>query len=827
MTDIATLGVKVETGDVTAAKRALDAFAASATPAARAVADLEKATSVSNAELGRFVDKAGKLREANEQFVKVKQGADELGAAVGKTSDTLGGLGTSLGGLGTTLGGLGTTLGGLGTPLAKTKDTLGGLGTTLGGLGTPLAKTKDGLGGLGKPIGDIQKTGQLASYEMINLSRQIQDVGVSLVSGQSPFLVAIQQGTQMADIFSSSKTGTVGGALKQVGSGILSFLTPVRALGLGITAVGVAGYYMSQSLKSDLLVLDDMSKAAGTTINNMRALQTAAAVKGINTEDFAKGMTSFASATYLAKNNMGGLADVFAVNNVRAKSFDDAMEKAADLIKNASSDQQRLQLLQQMGLPATMEWVRLLSGGSEAIKKARDEAVNFNSTAEGQLVASARKFDEAWNSATTKIGQYFKSWMLDALTGLANLTSKAAVFTNALAGVKPVDMLKRGKGERLDNSTDVSGFYDSLGSGQFGNTPAKKPPATIDPNVAKNAIALEQQRLGILGQVATVEQQVKAVELQIAAARLNHVNITAAEAAKLKELAQLQALGITQMRTQKDAYNVETATIGMTTGAATAYAAAQNVINQYARIGITLKPEQIAQIKAEAAALGEAAQRMENMRFAYDTTQSFFQQFGQNIRNGSSLWDAFKNAGVSALGTIADKLMKMAVDNLWTNAFGGSSGGGGLLSSLFGMGGGSSTVGAVNVGSYAMPTIGFAGGGYTGSGGKYQPAGIVHRGEYVFDAASTSKIGVGALNSLRGYAGGGLVAPAPSFGDYSSGTGSGSGGAVSAPISINIDATGADSATLSRVQGQLAQLKAELPARVVEAVTTAKKQRKL
>lgn len=44
---------------------------------------------------------------------------------------------------------------------------------------------------------------------------------------------------------------------------------------------------------------------------------------------------------------------------------------------------------------------------------------------------------------------------------------------------------------------------------------------------------------------------------------------------------------------------------------------------------------------------------------------------------------------------------------------------------------------------------GFADGGYTGSGGKYQPAGVVHKGEYVMDAAATRRIGVGNLEAMR------------------------------------------------------------------------------
>lgn len=49
----------------------------------------------------------------------------------------------------------------------------------------------------------------------------------------------------------------------------------------------------------------------------------------------------------------------------------------------------------------------------------------------------------------------------------------------------------------------------------------------------------------------------------------------------------------------------------------------------------------------------------------------------------------------------------------------------------------------------AVLATGFAEGGYTGSGGKYAPAGVVHRGEYVFDAAATSRLGVPLLESLR------------------------------------------------------------------------------
>jgi hypothetical protein len=56
--------------------------------------------------------------------------------------------------------------------------------------------------------------------------------------------------------------------------------------------------------------------------------------------------------------------------------------------------------------------------------------------------------------------------------------------------------------------------------------------------------------------------------------------------------------------------------------------------------------------------------------------------------------------------------------------------------------------------------LGFAGGGYTGDGGKYQPAGIVHKGEFVVPQEAVQRIGVAPLarmSGLPGYADGGLV----------------------------------------------------------------------
>ena len=62
--------------------------------------------------------------------------------------------------------------------------------------------------------------------------------------------------------------------------------------------------------------------------------------------------------------------------------------------------------------------------------------------------------------------------------------------------------------------------------------------------------------------------------------------------------------------------------------------------------------------------------------------------------------------------------------------------------------------------------LGFAEGGYTGDGEKYEPAGIVHKGEYVLDANTTRALGLNRMPGLsqEGYATGGKVGDAPATG---------------------------------------------------------------
>lgn len=123
----------------------------------------------------------------------------------------------------------------------------------------------------------------------------------------------------------------------------------------------------------------------------------------------------------------------------------------------------------------------------------------------------------------------------------------------------------------------------------------------------------------------------------------------------------------------------------------------------------------------------------------------------------------FGDFAKSILSDLAKMLVKMALFNAMASMFGGF--GGGAAS-----GAGASSGTAVSNWGGSL----FADGGYTGDGGKYEPKGVVHGGEFVFTKEATSRIGPENLHKLmRGYANGGLVGAMPTSNSGTTTTGSG------------------------------------------------------
>lgn len=196
----------------------------------------------------------------------------------------------------------------------------------------------------------------------------------------------------------------------------------------------------------------------------------------------------------------------------------------------------------------------------------------------------------------------------------------------------------------------------------------------------------------------------------------------------------------------------------------------QELLNAAKKAGITVTPElraQIAQLADQyAVATVEAAKLAEQQDKTREAAEKWM-GVGRDVTKG--LIDDLVS-GTSAAESFANAISKIGdalVDDVLSSIFKiNNAGSGGFLSSLFGGIGGFG--GGVNYGALsASGRYLFEKGGYTGPGGKRQPAGVVHKGEVVWSQDDVARAGgVGIVESmrrnLRGYANGGPVAlPAP------------------------------------------------------------------
>jgi len=124
--------------------------------------------------------------------------------------------------------------------------------------------------------GTLRSTG----VDTRNLAAQINDIGVSLASGQSPFLVMVQQGAQISQAFGPGIG--VKGAIAGVGTAIMSMVTPVNLalfafLGLGASAAAYFGGGQSEvekidaKLKTHADLIGQIKDRYGDALNSVKA----------------------------------------------------------------------------------------------------------------------------------------------------------------------------------------------------------------------------------------------------------------------------------------------------------------------------------------------------------------------------------------------------------------------------------------------------------------------------------------------------------------------------------------------------------------------------
>lgn len=509
-----------------------------------------------------------------------------------------------------------------------------------------------------------------------------------------------------------------------------SAATSLGAFGLG--GVGIAGLFAgAKTAAADLAQIAAESSRAGVAVEAFQELGYAAKGALVNVDALTDGLKEMQlRADEFIVTGAGGGAEAFQRLGFSAAELKEKLQDPAALFEDIIEKLGRLDKASQIRIADELfggtggeQLVRLLDQGNGYIAKMRQEARDLGNVLDAELIQRAVEIDRQFAKLSTTVGTNLKGAIVAVVAEMRTFSDmlNATEAQSSATLQRRIDLLIAAA-EKMKKSSAAF----ALGGGQEGidrrlaeaaglqsQLDSRPPRVTVNPSVGGG--------MGDLSQVKTPAS-------------------TAAD--QLAKAYQSIVLSAEQRITQM---GVEQQALGMTTAAAEALRVKQELINELTRAGITLTPDyaakidDLAQRSGQAAAALEAqatsqaalAETMDEVRgTAYDVLGGFV----SDLRNGISAADALSNA----LNRVLDKVIEIGLQNALT----------GLLGSP----------GTTQAGSLGK-LFGFAGGGYTGPGAKYQPAGVVHRGEYVIPADRTRELGVGFLDRLAGFSSGGLVAP--------------------------------------------------------------------
>ncbi|EPA7941819.1 phage tail tape measure protein [Escherichia coli] len=265
----------------------------------------------------------------------------------------------------------------------------------------------------------------------------------------------------------------------------------------------------------------------------------------------------------------------------------------------------------------------------------------------------------------------------------------------------------------------------------------------------KSLLAHEKETLEYKRQLAElgdkVEHQKRLNELAQQAARFEEQQSAkqAAISAKARGLTDRQAQRESEAQRLRDVYGDNPQALARVTGALKQTWADEDM----------LRGDWLAGLKSGWGEWAESAtDSMSQVKsVATQTFDGIAQNMAAMLTGSEQNWRGFTRSVLSMMTEILLKQAMVGIVGRIGSAIGGAIGGAGASAS---------TGTAIQA---AAANFHFATGGFTGTGGKYEPAGIVHRGEFVFTKEATSRIGVGNLYRLmRGYAEGGYVGGAGS-----------------------------------------------------------------
>ncbi len=635
-------------------------------------------------------------------------------------------------------------------------------------------------------------------FNTANLAAQFQDIAVTTAMGMSPLQIALQQGTQISAVL-----GPMGaaGAVKSLSEAFLSVINPVSLATIGLVAGTAAAVQFFMTTEQGAKTVDEVLKQHEQNIQLLGPAYEEALKKQKQYIDQS------AELIDLRFQKDASEAQKSLINEVRKSllelaklegfaTFGSKLEPARKAIEN-------FQASVASGTPkakALQEEVAKLS----ATKGLDPEIAASIVAATDAVVASENKISgmqkslDPYAAALSKISEKIDGISSDkARKEIEGLWEKvrggdAAVTTliNAINRLSLTNPDLSSAKDELQSFIDKALQAQSVASG-FARTTPKSSRNAVEPlNDAdfnkRFDNPYDKLREELKRQKSDLEKKPKRSSGERKAER---------DANAYRDLVKSAQDRIDQMQ-------LEEQLIGKTGVAADTLRMRLDLLQRAQDKGRELSPSQQKELEALAHAYGEAAQKVaalsaaEELRFereqmfrspaeqrvagqlrnmgldansdfgqliagqirlneklaeGRDMAKDFVSGFTQDLLNGVSAMDALANAASRLGSKLLDMAMDQAINGLFGNLMGVFSGG---------LGGGSPFTNSGQLAGAFASGIGgmWAEGGYTGSGGKYDPAGIVHKGEYVIPKWLVDKIGVGNIERLfAGYSSGGLV----------------------------------------------------------------------
>ena len=193
-----------------------------------------------------------------------------------------------------------------------------------------------------------------------------------------------------------------------------------------------------QAVNAEMADIAKNAEYAGVSVARFQELQFAATQGGVSSDQAATDLRNVAKLLADAKENENSLTKLLDTNNIKYVDRNDDVIKlnqlltiAGDLLGKFGSMPEKVEAAKMLGL--SEQWVNALHDGGKAFNDLAASAEAAGAVIDGQTVAKAAAFDEAWKKSSALLGSQFKAVSGDIAGYLDDLINKANDFFAALA----------------------------------------------------------------------------------------------------------------------------------------------------------------------------------------------------------------------------------------------------------------------------------------------------------------------------------------------------------------------------------------------------------